>query len=129
MNTLNSISCIKNLKGKFQSPFFECKIPGREIFRFSQNGRKNRLLSYILGGKSGFTMLHKFTNCASLSLKIHMSQINFNPNHELTVHINLLPPSKEYLICYEPLQLLNVHHSMSITSGNLELPQLQCIWL
>ena len=74
-------------------PFLSARFQAGKSLGFHKMKEKNGLLSYILGGKSGFTMLHKFINCARLSLKIHMSQINFNLNHELTVHINLLPPS------------------------------------
>ena len=59
----------QKFKGKFQISLFKCKVPGREILRYSLNERENGLVTYILGGKSGFTMLHKFTYCACLSLK------------------------------------------------------------
>ena len=100
---------------KFQISLFKCKVPGREILRYSLNERENELVTYILGGKSGFTMLHKFTYCACLSLKFTCHILILTWIKSFCTYKPFATLSK-YFIRYEPLQLLNVPLSMSTTS-------------
>ena len=54
----------------------------REILMFSRNERRNWWVTYISGGKSRPTLVHKFTNHARLSLKFtfHVSVLaSFTP--------------------------------------------------
>lgn len=53
--------CRKVRREKFK--FLSLCVRFQEILRFSQNGRKNSLItSYISGGKLYLTLVHKFIN-------------------------------------------------------------------
>ena len=55
-------------KGNLQISFFVYKVTGKLLI-FSRNERGNWRVTYISGGKSRPTLVHKFTNHARLSLK------------------------------------------------------------
>ena len=72
-------------KGNLQISFF-CVQGYWEILIFSRNERGNWRVTYISGGKSRLTLVHKFTNHARLSVKFTLHILIFSLNHASCVN-------------------------------------------
>ena len=68
----------------------------REILMFFHNGKISQV-TYISGGKSHLTLVHKFTNHAHLFGKIHASCIMHHKSHKNPLPSSLPSVMKEFL--------------------------------